>query len=272
MELPGVARARPRLALDHELVLAGLTVAAVTIVYLAAVVVLGVPAAASGLFGHSIGLIGFALMVATETLYSLRKRTRRAGMGRMSTWLKFHIYTGIVGPYLVFLHTAWKFHGLAGLTLLMTAVVVGSGFFGRYIYTSVPRTADGAVLERAEIERMLQAAVRAAGSEPPARLRREPGLVAAMLMVLGRFVFPLRDELRGWIQGLRLDKAARTRRAKIDALTRRRDELERQLLTLGAARRLLAAWHTLHVPLGLAMFSMAIVHAAAAMYFATLMK
>lgn len=64
--------------------------------------------AASGFFGHMIGVIGFLLMLATEILYSLRKRSRKARWGRMSEWLQFHIFTGLVGPYMVLLHTSWK--------------------------------------------------------------------------------------------------------------------------------------------------------------------
>ncbi len=99
--------------------------------------------AASGFYGHTIGILGFVLMLITETLYSLRKRSRSARWGRMVDWLQFHIFTGIVGPFMVFLHSSWKFNGLAGVTLLMTGVVVFSGFIGRYIYTRIPRTADG---------------------------------------------------------------------------------------------------------------------------------
>jgi len=271
MELDALAPRRVRLPLDHELVLAALAMAAVTAVYLLVVAVAGVPAA-SGLFGHSLGILGFTLMLATETLYSWRKRSRGVRWGRMSTWLKVHIFTGIVGPYMVFLHTAWKFNGLAGVTLLMMGVVVASGFFGRYIYTAVPRTADGVILERADIQRMLDAVEKSVGSPSAARPRPEPGPVAAMLMVLGRFVFAWRDGLRAWLRDRGLDRAARARRARFDALARRRDELQRQMITLAAARRLLAAWHTLHVPLGLGMFSMAVLHVGAAMYYATLLK
>ncbi len=99
--------------------------------------------AAGGFYGHLIGVLGFLLMLMTETLYSLRKRNRLARWGRMATWLQFHIFTGIVGPFMVLLHSSWKFNGLAGVTLLLTALIVFSGFIGRYIYTRIPRTADG---------------------------------------------------------------------------------------------------------------------------------
>ena len=51
--------------------------------------------------------------------------------------------TGLVGPYMVLLHTAMSFSGLAGLTMLLTLVVVASGVVGRYLYTRVPRSVQG---------------------------------------------------------------------------------------------------------------------------------
>ena len=275
VELGGIEARRRGIRLDDELVLAGLAILAITVIYVSIVALLGVPAA-SGLFGHSLGILGFGLMLTTETLYSWRKRTRGRTWGRMSSWLKFHIFTGLVGPYLVFLHSAWKFHGLAGITLLMTAVVVASGFFGRYIYTAVPRTVDGVVLERAEVLRRLDSAEAALakirGGRAAVRELRDPGAVSGMLMVLGRFLYGWRDAWGAWDRRRRLDPQARAARARVDSLIRRRDELQRQVVTLASARRLMATWHTLHVPLGLMMFSAAIVHIGAAMYFATLLK
>jgi hypothetical protein len=104
-----------------------------------------IPAAGS-LFGHLIGVVGFLLMLLTETLYSFRKRSRKARWGNMESWLQFHIFTGLVGPYLVLLHTSWKFNGLAGATTLLTILIVISGFIGRYIYTRIPRSLDGVEL------------------------------------------------------------------------------------------------------------------------------
>ena len=103
--------------------------------------------AASEFFGHALGIIGFILMLMTETLYSLRKRSKSAAWGRMSTWLQFHIFMGLVGPYMVLLHTSWKFNGLAGATTFLTIIIVVSGFIGRYIFTRIPRTMDGLEIE-----------------------------------------------------------------------------------------------------------------------------
>ena len=141
----------------NELMLSFLAIAGITAVYLLVVLAVGIPGA-SDLFGHSLGILGFALMLATETLYTLRKRIGNSAWGRPSNWLKFHIFTGLVGPYLVFLHSAWDFGGLAGLTMLLTGIVVLSGFVGRYIYTFLPRSAEGVLLEESEIRSRIQAA------------------------------------------------------------------------------------------------------------------
>jgi len=98
---------------------------------------------ASSLVGHGIGIAGFILMLMTATLYSLRKLRTDARWGSTAGWLKFHMVTGLVGPYMVLLHTAMKFNGFAGLTMLLTIVVVISGIVGRYLYTRVPRAAQG---------------------------------------------------------------------------------------------------------------------------------
>jgi hypothetical protein len=138
-------------------VLALLAVVSITGLYAGYANAVVVPAA-SGLLGHSLGIIGFGLMLMTETLYSLRKRAMRRPRGSMRAWLQFHIFTGIVGSYLVVLHSAWSFNGLAGWLTLATVAVVISGFIGRYIYTAVPRTADGVIIEAREMQLQLDAA------------------------------------------------------------------------------------------------------------------
>jgi hypothetical protein len=128
----------------RELWAAFIAAVIITGVYGAVVIFTGFIPPAKEIFGLSLGILGFTLMLMTEILYSLRKRSRLARWGRMSDWLGFHIFTGLVGPYMVLLHTSWKFNGLAGVITLFTIVIVASGFIGRYIYTRIPRTADGA--------------------------------------------------------------------------------------------------------------------------------
>ncbi len=183
---------------NHELWLSLLAIVLITAVYAFVVWQTRAIPAASGLFGHLIGVIGFLLMLMTETLYSLRKRSRLARWGRMADWLQFHIFTGIVGPYMVLLHTSWKFNGLAGATTALTLIIVFSGFVGRYIYTRIPRTLDGVELET-----------------PTGQL---------------------------------------------------------QASTLAGARRALSIWHAVHIPIGMALFTTALIHIGAALYYATLLR
>ena len=180
---------------NRELWLALLTMILITGIYGLVIVLTREVPPAGQLFGHSLGIVGFIFMLMTETLYSLRKRSRSVRWGRMSSWLQFHIFTGLVGPYMVLLHTSWKFNGIAGVTTLFTVIIVISGFIGRYIFTRIPRTLDGLEIEGALSQEALK-----------------------------------------------------------------------------QARRLLALWHTIHIPIGVVLFVSASVHIGAALYYATFLK
>jgi hypothetical protein len=259
----------------NELHVSALAVLAITFFYLAVVALLGVPAAGE-FFGHSLGVMGFALMLATETLYTLRKRSLRRAWGRMSDWLRFHIFTGIVGPYLVLLHSAWSFNGLAGLVLLLTALVVASGFFGRYVYTAVPRTADGVMVEESDLRRQIAQADAAyrrrlspsGPSEAAVEMRVGSGLWSLLTRGISDVLFDLRS---AWARR-NMPADVKQQAAELDSLVRRRRDLQRQIRFLQTARRVLALWHTIHIPIGIALFIMAFFHIGAAIYYATLLK
>lgn len=189
---------------------------------------------ASGFFGHLLGVIGFLLMVMTEVLYSFRKRSRTARWGKMSDWLEFHIFTGLVGPFLVLLHSSWKFQGLAGAVMLMTLVIVISGFIGRYIYTEIPRNVDGLELESTLVEGIL---------------------------------FQISQE----IQALEIKEKNLVNQKRKKLLELEKVRIMRQVKSLGRTRRIMAIWHTLHIPLGMALFVAAFFHIGGAIYYATLL-
>ena len=256
----------------RELWISLLVVILISAFYFTIVLRQGVPAA-SEFFGHSLGVFGFILMLSTEALYSLRKRAIRRPWGRLQTWLRFHIFSGIVGPYLVLLHTAWQFRGLAGVVLLLTVIVVISGFIGRYIYTAVPRTADGLVLEeqtlRQEIE-ILADELKTLNPELP------EGIALESLLPAGQGVFAWIVDLRAFVARRRVRRSlnARTLESleKMVVAQRRTKELQRSLGSLATARKLLAIWHSVHIPIGMALFVAAFVHIGAALYYATLLR
>jgi hypothetical protein len=256
----------------RELWLALLTIVLISVGYLLIVVRQGIPAA-SEFFGHSLGIVGFVLMLFTETLYSLRKRAIRRPWGRLRTWLRFHIFSGIVGPYLVFLHSAWQFRGLAGVVLLLTLIVVISGFIGRYIYTAVPRTADGMVWEEQVVKEQIQALEIELEDMQP---NLPEGILLADLMPGSQRLTSLFRDVRTYFKRRRIHRdlapdAVETLEKIVEA-QRRSMELRGSLNSLATARRLLAVWHTVHIPLGMALFVAAFVHIGAALYYATLLR
>lgn len=268
---------------SYELLYAFLAMVLLGAGYLAVMSRLEAVPAASGLFGHSLGIAGFVLMLMTETLYSLRKRSRSARWGKTARWLQFHIFTGLVGPFLVLLHTSWQFNGLAGLVSLMTGIVVLSGFVGRYLYTAIPRTAEGAEFKRADLERQIGEAQaeleRWLASRPElaqALGRRLQDLEAipgdGLLLLLGRTFLEWGTRLEWARERRRLGEGARAQAAELEKLLRRQRMLRRQVSSLAVARRALATWHTVHIPLGMVLFSAAAVHIGAAIYYATLLR
>jgi hypothetical protein len=266
-----------------ELLYAGLAIVVITAAYLLGTNQLEAVPAASGLYGHGLGIAGFLLMISTETLYSLRKRSRRARWGRTSTWLRLHIFTGIVGPYMVLLHTAWKFNGLAGVVTLLTGLVVASGFVGRYIYTAVPRTVEGVEIEAA----VLEAQIRAAEEELERGLAGQPALAGRLAdrfenlqrtpesplqFLLVRPFLELGQRLRGWRERREWETLAGPQARELEELLRRSRTLRGQVASLAMARRLLSGWHAVHIPVGVVLFTAAFVHIGAAIYYATLLR
>lgn len=118
-----------------------LTIGAATALYLVAART-GIPAPA-GLIGHGLGIAGFLLMIVAETAYTWRKNPGRNGPGPLRVWLQVHVLAGLVGPYLIMLHSAFRFRGLAGVLTLLTLVIVASGGAGRYLYGSVSGAESG---------------------------------------------------------------------------------------------------------------------------------
>jgi hypothetical protein len=223
------------------------------------------------------------MMLMTETLYSMRKRIRAARWGSMADWLDFHIFTGVVGPYLVLLHTSWKFNGLAGVVTLLTLVVVASGFIGRYIYTAVPRSADGVELEANILEEQIASAdieLESWLSIPDVSLRglarnfstAPVGSAGQFSLIVGRAFVDLNYQLNWWIERRRLTAHQREQARLLEDLLRRRRVLEIQLASLTMARRLLALWHAIHIPIGMVLFTAATIHIVAAIYYATLLR
>lgn len=229
---------------------------------------------ASSLWGHSIGVIGFLMMLMTETLYSLRKRTNRSRWGKMSQWLEFHIFTGLVGPFMVLLHPGWQFKGLAGVLSLLTILIVISGFIGRYIYTAIPRTTDGVEITLDELEKQA-GEIEFALEQLSGDADTQPANPKGRLMVelaSGSVKKTLNTSATHNASVARLVAGTHNPRQTQSRLKLERDRLRRIIARRQASRRLFSLWHTIHIPLGLTLFTIAFIHIGAAIYFAMLLR
>ncbi len=265
-------------AQNWELIAALLTILVLSAAYL--LIAHSIAMEARSPINHGIGILGFLLMIATETLYSWRKTKHDARWGPTRIWLKAHIYGGIVGPYMVFLHTGFRFAGLAGITLWMTVALMCSGFIGRYIYAAIPRTPAGEEIDVDQLEvaiRDTETRLRAWAwrSAHTGQLRALSEAMEATPVTTERGFSALLSQAQAqrqyrerWQRVIeRLDTPLGEEARTLGIMLDYRRTLQRQAITAAPARRLLGIWHATHVPLGIATFVAALLHMVAALYF-----
>lgn len=228
----------------------------------------------SGVVGHGLGVAGSLMMIVGVGMYSLRKRLPfLARLGRLRGWLQVHIFLCTLGPFLVVLHTSFKFGGIVSIALWSMLIVVASGVFGRYLYARIPKTIQGQFLSLRAIEADTDSLLRT--------IEGRTGLSRAELLALRG---PIRSsEPRGFLHAVflaaRNDLGSRRLRRRIDRklsgsdvpadarkrlrrLIRDEIQLEQQVILLKPFQRLFRWWHILHLPLAIVMLLIMIVHIA----------
>jgi len=236
--------------------------------------------APTGLVGQGLGIAGSAMIALGVVGYTLRKRVRLLSrVGALRTWLKVHIFLCTLGPFLVLLHTTFKFGGIVSIAFWSMAVVVASGVLGRFVYVRIPKTVNGrflgleavrdraALLSRSIAQRsgLTESEIAAVLSPGEAALER-PGLVSAV-------AFALADDMRGRRHVRRVGRYLRSRGVPRDArrqvlrLAREQRDLRQQALFLVPFQRLFRYWHVLHLPLATVMFLVLAVHVTVSVLF-----
>jgi len=263
--------------------------------------------APSGLVGQGMGIVGTLMIAVGVISYGLRKRVRAlARVGKLRDWLHVHIFLCLLGPFLVLLHTSFKFGGLVAIAFWSMVLVVASGVFGRWVYVWIPKTANGRFLGREEVRERLALVLRELekqlGTSAEHLLGRlEPRLDAerARTSRLGtsdrrRTPRPGPDRRRrprhrpGVLGALadatlsalgRHRQRARIRRVLVEAgipelgrarIERNLDEerrIEQQLRLLEPFQAAFRYWHAFHLPLALVMVFILVVHVGVAIAF-----
>jgi hypothetical protein len=220
-------------------------------------------------------------MIGAEVLYTWRKMQKGSGMGKMRIWLQMHIIIGLIGPYLVLLHSAWRLNGLAGGVMLLMFLMVASGFLCNYIYPVLPRNIEGAELSLPEIEAQIAdanaklqtwesehpVAVAMLGQQLKMLIENVPSgdtvSVLERAFLSWRYHRQLRQELQ------RLQSVGVEQAVELEQLLDRHYRLETQIHSLATARKLLGQTRTIHTVVGVVLFALAFVHIGAALYYAT---
>jgi hypothetical protein len=229
----------------------------------------------AGVWGHGLGIVGSA-MILLLLLYSARKR-RRFGLrfGRLSRWLDVHIFFGVMGPLLITLHTAMKFHGIVSISYFSMVAVALSGVFGRYVYMQIPRDARGHALgledARDRLSSIQESLVETYGASRQAVQAVQD---FASIGTTGGGS-KIRDILTSLRQDITLKLRARRLRRRLSrgdhpipremideviGLAREAALLQRRVTLLNSMSELLHYWHVFHKPFAYIMLFVMIVH------------
>ncbi|MBI3693808.1 MAG: hypothetical protein HY238_03070 [Acidobacteria bacterium] len=93
--------------------------------------------------GSLVGLIfAFAgtAVIVFECLLSLRKKYPASPFGRVQTWLKAHVWLGLLAFLLILFHAGFRWgSGLAALLMWLFVIITLSGIWGLALQTYIPR-------------------------------------------------------------------------------------------------------------------------------------
>ena len=231
----------------------------------------------SGFIGQGLGIAGTAMMLIGVVSYMLRKRWKVLHrFGKLSSWLTFHIFLCTLGPFLVLLHTTFKFGNIASVSFWSMAVVVGSGIFGRYVYIRIPKTVNGQFLSSQVIkqaQRQLVQQVSARITLPATDIEALTQAVKTPTNILSAVVRSIRFELgkrtlrNQYEQSLKDHGIDETMRQWAIPLLIDHAHLQIRAQATQPFIRAFGYWHVLHIPLALVMLIALVIHIAVAIAF-----
>ncbi len=112
----------------------------------------------SSVLGLTLGFGGVAL-VLVNLLYLLRRSAPRFfSFGTLRGWMALHVVTGICALLVALLHSGMRVGDTTGgHACIALVVLVATGSIGRYLYSFIPRAANGRELELEEVHVRLAA-------------------------------------------------------------------------------------------------------------------
>ena len=226
----------------------------------------------SGTFSHGLGIIGSAMMTIGVVTYSSRKRIRRLWkVGKISSWLEFHIFLCLLGPTLVIFHTTFKAGGIAAVSLWSMLSVAGSGLFGRYLYSQMPHSLRGVELSDTQIKEEIDrlGTIMASNVVGKHLIKEIDGFLASIprpenigqsIRTFSR-LFSARKQVRKFVNQMLWSKSIpRQESVRVYEAAVVRTELMQKSIVLSQIERLFNYWHIIHLPFSIIMFITLIGH------------
>jgi len=238
----------------------------------------------SGHIGIKLGILGVGMFLVIF-LYPLRKRWAWFGRQGISRhWLDFHVLLGLSAPFVIALHSSFKFHGFAGIAFWIMLGVSISGIVGRYLYSQIPRRVNAAEFSRKELQDLqdkmaqqlagqkllreshVRSALRLPSQE---RVDQLPIPAALIYMFLLDLLRPFRiarlrsGALRGSEHLTTLGGLLPTRHRELErsiAVAREEAALSKRILFLSRTQQVFHLWHVVHKPFSYTFAVLVLVH------------
>ncbi|MCA8960784.1 MAG: DUF4405 domain-containing protein [Planctomycetes bacterium] len=236
----------------------------------------------SGSIGLTLG-IGATVLMLASLAYLVRKRlVPWLGARTLTGWMRFHVAAGVLGPGLALVHASFvPTSFLGGLAIAAMAIVLGSGFAGRYLLMYVPKSADGGEVQIADLRRRLRvyrqklidlgvdaSLIRVDDDDAP-KSRRTPWLITAVVRVLlgDR---ESRRELRELTEAVQQQQGLGEEAGTVLVLVRRLCRERQWFVRHRELRRMVSAWRFAHRWLAIVMFAAIVFHVGLALRYANL--
>jgi hypothetical protein len=231
--------------------------------------------------GLTFGIVGSAFMVFAGLLAG-RKKVPVWRLGRAQTWMRGHLWLGLLSLPIIFFHAGFRFGGpLTTVLMVLVIIVVASGVFGAVLQNLLPKVMTVEVPSEtifdqidhvreqltADADALVAAAVSsAAGGEGAAPLTSFYGReMRPFLQSSGarHQLLSNRDRAHSAFEGLRTLLPT-----EIHEATKRLEQMceeERQLRRQSMLHHWLHGWLLMHVPLSFALLLLGCVHAIVAL-------
>ena len=251
--------------------------------------------------GLVFGIVGSAFMLFAGLLAG-RKKLPVWRLGRAQTWMRGHLWLGLLSLPLILFHGGFRFGGpLTSVLMVLLIIVVASGLFGAALQHYMPNVMTAEVSKEtifeqidhvragliAETDEMIAATVGSGSSPGTKQSARSAAAVGQTTALAPEAALPIStfyaNEMRPFLQEegpqnqpLADANTARTVFAELRSLlppeahdtVKRFEEIcdeERQLRRQARLHHWLHGWLMLHIPLSFALLLLGCVHAVMAL-------